>query len=532
MRRDEDDTLCFARAFWQVVQRAPEPTSAQASAGLASVNGSPPGPTGSSPLVPDRLTCQPTPGLSRLNTARGLRSTLGALLTLPGWNGPLYTVAMYPWIELTGASPFALRYSSLLCGLLAVPLTYVLGRRLLGSPVGLAGAALVALSPHLVWYSQEAKMYAAILALALLAIYALRRAVDQTSTVSKDFVRLRWWGLMVLATTLALYTHILMAQLIPLLVVLGLIWWPRMRQHRAGALVGLALLTLPYLPLLAWQGRTWLLPPGQATLFNIGRLDAMLEATLDAWGGHFVGEPWATLILIGLSLLALFGLTLVWLTDQEQQGQGGDSEGLLAGWREPAALLTWMFLPLLGIWLISARQPIFTHRYLVWAAPALYLSAAAGVAALLRLGRAGALAGAGLCLVVLLGDGRALVYQATQPIKPDFQAAAAYLERRYAAGDLIVFHLSYMADNYDYYFDGPFDGWGAPAPAGGWSESDVDVSMRTNTSGRSTVWLVLSESDMWDPRGLIKAWLDAHAVAPPEEQPFTHVSVFRYQLVQ
>jgi hypothetical protein len=297
-------------------------------------------------------------------------------------------------------------------------------------------------------------------------------------------------------------------------------------------LVALAALTLPYLPLLTWQARTWLLPPGQATLFRIGRLDAMLEATLDAWGGHFVGEPWATLILIGLSLLALFGLTQVWLTGYEPQGQGSDSTWLLAGWREPATLLSWMLLPLLGIWLISARQPIFTHRYLVWVAPAFYLSAAAGLAALVRVGRAGALAGAGLCLVVLLGDGRALVYQVTQPIKPDFQAAAAYLEGRYAPSDLIVFHLSYMADNFDYYFDGAFDGWGAPAPAGGWSEGDVDASMRANTNGRETVWLVLSESDMWDPNGLIKAWLDAHAVAPPEERPFTHVTVLRYQLAQ
>ena len=68
-----------------------------------------------------------------------------------------------------------------LFGVLAVPLTYILGRRLLGTMVGLVGALLVAISPHLVWYSQEAKMYSAVLALGLLAIYALRRALEPIS---------------------------------------------------------------------------------------------------------------------------------------------------------------------------------------------------------------------------------------------------------------------------------------------------------------------------------------------------------------
>jgi mannosyltransferase len=459
-----------------------------------------------------------------VDPSAGPWSTLRGLLTLPGWNGPLYTVAMRPWIGLTGNSPFALRYSSLLVGLLAAPLTYVLGRRSFEPAVGLVGGTLVAASPHLVWYSQEAKMYAVVLTLGLLAVYGLRRAIEKTSEVFRDFGSLRWWGVMVGATTLAVYCHVLAALLIPLEFVLGLIWWPRTRRHWRGALVALACLTLPYLPLLAWQARNWLRPAGQATLFTVGRLDVMLEATVNGWGGNFVGEPWATLVLLGLAPLALMGVAWAWLT--EGKLEGGDRDR----WREPVALLAWMFLPLLGIWLISARQPIFTNRYLVWAAPAFYLLAAAGFYALARLGRGGVLVAVALSLLILIGDGRALSHQATQPIKPDFRAAAEYLEERYKDGDLIVFHLSYMEENLEYYFGGEYDGWGAPAPAGGMSEEDVDFHMRSNTNGHRSVWLVLSEAEMWDPRGLVKAWMDAHAVAVPEEAVFAHVSVYRYQL--
>jgi mannosyltransferase len=505
MWRDEIDTYCFAVDFWEVLQRgaqgspAPAPQS-QMGAIATGMSG-----VGKDPHLASvtRLNCQPTPGLNRVNTARGLWIALQDLLTLPGWNGPLYTVAMRPWISLTGDSPFALRYSSLLFGVLAVPLSFVLGRRLLGKKVGLIGAMLVAMSPHLVWYSQEAKMYSLVLALGLLAIYALRRALvaEERSAV--------WWVVMVAATTFAIYTHILTALLIPLEIGLAAIWWSDTRRHWQGALIALALLTLPYLPLVVWQARSWFLPAGQATLFTNSRLDLMLETTFDGWAGNFITEPWATLVLIGLALLALFAVA--W------------------DWRASVALLVWIFLPLLGIWLISARQPIFTNRYLIWAAPAFYLLAAAGFAALSRFGRGGAVVGSVLLLVVLVGDARSLLHQAEQPIKPDFQAAAAYMEKHYQPQDLIVFHLSYMENNFDYYYEGKFNGWGAPAPAGGWSKDDIDAQMRTATTGHGTVWLVLSEAGMWDPQGLVKGWMDENGLVPPTEQVFSHVSVYRYQ---
>jgi hypothetical protein len=534
MWRDEIDTLCFALDFWEVLERAASPSKTESSLVEPSVSPTSQGQSGaaattlSSPL--NRTHCPPTPGLSRVDPTQGVLPAVRALLTLAGWNGPLYTVAMRPWIGLTGDSPFALRYSALLFGTLAVSLTYVMGRRLLGTPVGLVGALLVTFSPHLVWYSQEAKMYSAILILGLLAIYGLRRAVDQGSDGLGEAKSLGWWVVSVGATTLAIYTHILTALLIPLEVVLGLLWWPRTRRHWRGALIALACLTVPYLPLLAWQARNWLLPAGQATLFTIGRMNVMLEATFDGWAGNFVGEPWATIILAGLGLLALFGAAWVGLMGPEKETGERDDDQPAHTWRDILALLAWMFVPLVGIWLISARQPIFTNRYLIWAAPAFYLLVAAGCVAFTRLGRGGSLLAGALLVLVLAGDGRALLHQATQPIKPDFKSAAAYLEERYQNGDLIVFHLSYMENNFDYYYTGEFDGWGAPAPAGGMSEADVDAHMRANTNSHGNVWLVLSEAEMWDPQGLVKAWMDGHAAAPPEERVFAHVSVYRYQL--
>jgi len=54
-------------------------------------------------------------------------------------------------------SEAALRSLSLLAGLISIYLLYLLGRALLGAGVGLISAALLALSPFALYYSQEAR---------------------------------------------------------------------------------------------------------------------------------------------------------------------------------------------------------------------------------------------------------------------------------------------------------------------------------------------------------------------------------------
>ena len=174
-------------------------------------------------------------------------SELLGTFTRPGWNGPLYFALLRGWIALTGRTEFALRYFSLLAGVTAVALAFVLARRLSNRFAAFSCALLFALSPYFIWYSQETKMYALILALVTLAIYALRRAVGKGGAA--------WWATFVVATSLAVYCHILAALIIPVEMILALIWG--LEAHNGGwwkgALASFACLTLPYLPLLRWQ---------------------------------------------------------------------------------------------------------------------------------------------------------------------------------------------------------------------------------------------------------------------------------------
>ena len=96
-------------------------------------------------------------------------------------NPPLYHFLLYLWVGLTGSSVFALRFLSLVLGVLTVPLVYRLARLAFGELVGLLAALLCTISPFLVYYSQEARMYALATFSTTLSMLLLARIVSGQS---------------------------------------------------------------------------------------------------------------------------------------------------------------------------------------------------------------------------------------------------------------------------------------------------------------------------------------------------------------
>ncbi len=117
----------------------------------------------------------------------------------PELNPPLYF--LLAWIDerLFGTSVQALRLICLVTGVAVIPLTFLLGRLTVDDRAGLAGAALVSLSPFLVFYSSEARPYSLMLALTLVSTVALLKAIETD--------RVGYWALYAVASCAAMYTH-------------------------------------------------------------------------------------------------------------------------------------------------------------------------------------------------------------------------------------------------------------------------------------------------------------------------------------
>jgi len=453
----------------------------------------------------------------------------------PGQNGPLYFLLLRPWLGLAGQSEFALRFLSALFGVAAVPLAFCLARELFSSlpqaerdGISFLAALLAAVSPYLVWYGQEGKMYSLVVALSLASLYGYLVALRRN----------RWyhWLAYLAATTAAFYVHLIAALLIPAQVLIfALGSWDHRARYKPW-LLSLTALTLPYLPLLAWQ-----LPALRQVVDTGYRLFSPPEMLLSLLADYSLGVApsvtiWAVAFFVVLLAAGLFLLARI----------------PTAGRRRTAlwVLLCWLFVPLFAFFLLNLRRPMFTTRYLIFILPAYLLLLAAGVAAVGRLWRPLAL----LSLAALLAlNGLGLRSQVRTPLKADFRAATYYLVERLAPEDLVLFHIPYGRYSFDYYLDRWSDLHpGSPSPflpstAAGtgsgafyrWAEglytnagmtpAEAAQQMAGAAYGSEVVWLVATETSMWDERGLVQAWLDEHAALDAKAE-FTRVTVYRYLL--
>jgi mannosyltransferase len=75
-------------------------------------------------------------------------------------NPPLYYLAAWAWAKAFGTGEVGIRSLSALLGTATIPLAFLAAREAAGSRAGLICAAIVAVDPMLVWYSQEARSYA------------------------------------------------------------------------------------------------------------------------------------------------------------------------------------------------------------------------------------------------------------------------------------------------------------------------------------------------------------------------------------
>src|SRR4051812_14719092 len=73
---------------------------------------------------------------------------------------PLYYLIAWVWAKLFGTGEVGLRSLSALVGAATVPVAYLAGARLVTRRTGFVLAALTAVNPLLVWFSQEARAYA------------------------------------------------------------------------------------------------------------------------------------------------------------------------------------------------------------------------------------------------------------------------------------------------------------------------------------------------------------------------------------
>jgi 4-amino-4-deoxy-L-arabinose transferase-like glycosyltransferase len=137
---------------------------------------------------------------------------------------PGYFTVLWATVRTFGDSELALRLPSLFAATALVPMLYVAGKAMYDRATGLVAAGFAVVAPIVVWYSQEARMYAQLMLLATVAIWALYRALE-----SKQF---RYWFVYALAGAALAWTQYF--AFLPLVVFQGAIAVVAWQESRAG----------------------------------------------------------------------------------------------------------------------------------------------------------------------------------------------------------------------------------------------------------------------------------------------------------
>ncbi len=219
-------------------------------------------------------------------------------------NPPLYYVLSWGWAKAFGTGEVGLRSLTALFGAATVPVAYGIGRELTSNRAGLIAAAIVAVNPMLIWYSQEARSYAVLVFFVAVALLFFVRALR--SGKGRD---LSLWAL---ASALALCSHYFAAfavaiEAVWLLVALRRRWRLVLPALSAVFVVGLALLPLISAQVnpthIGWIDHS----PLSTRIFETG------AGFLAGETGHVIAEPpreryaLIPMVLIGMALL-LVGL--------------------------------------------------------------------------------------------------------------------------------------------------------------------------------------------------------------------------------
>lgn len=448
---------------------------------------------------------------------------------------PLYYLLLKGWTGLVGFSETGVRSLSVLQGTLLVAVIAAVTRTLFNRRVALLAALLVAFNPFLIWYAQEARMYAQAALFSALTVWAfLQMTSSQKSVVSSQndthhtsritphaSHSILPASLFTLFALAGLYTHLYTGFLLPALGLWLVLSYPRRRRlWLVFVLCGLVI-ALVFAPLAL---ATWRFS-GEATpgdpLADLGQHAWWLLQAFTLWKAPL--PSWLQIIIpAAVSLFALIAYAP--RTTYHALSLASHLSPTLASSpprlpypRLLASLLLTSPFAIASFLLLRNHLAFFGERYFIVMVPWLLLLAAVGADRMgewanqrmashltIRHSPFAILSSILLLLLTLLP----LPGQWTIPAaKEAWRQSVAYLAEHAAPNHGILIHPDWVRYPFQYYFRGPGQTYAAfsnvsPATA-------LDGPLQGVVGTHPVIWLIQSHLDGPDPNRLVEQWFAA-----------------------
>ena len=342
---------------------------------------------------------------------------------------PLYFSVLWVDTRIFGFGPLAVRVPSIVAGTLIVPVAYLAGKACLDRRAGYLAAALATVAPLMVWYSQEARMYAFYMLFALVALWAQVRCIQDG--------RWRYWAAFVLSSAALFYNEYFgLMQVAAQVSAFVVILWsqrrtPRARRLLLRALVSAGCLLLLVAPLVPYAYQQFSRSAGHplngvAPAAGSGGSSLSIYSILALFNWAILGYH-STAVMADLNALwpAIMLIVLLML------GRGLHS---------PTALVAWCIAVPFAVLFAAGlyQRNLFDIRYAASVVPLLVLLGSILVVRMTRRVLTAVVATGLLVAVSLI----ALVdqqYDWGNPRLFDFNHSVAWVVHRYRPGDVIAY---------------------------------------------------------------------------------------------
>ena len=367
-------------------------------------------------------------------------SALGSAIAHDGGNMSGYYLLLHFLIAAFGNGLLVIRFPSAVASIASVALIGLIGLRLFNRRAAFAAGLLSAVSLSVVFWAQNARGYAPMVAFVcagFLAFISLARPAEELPAAGAPPAQgseRRHWIAYVLFMTLGVYSSFVAVLVVPAQLLL-LVRRRGLALRFVLALGAVAGLCLPLALLALNRGSSqlfWVPRPTQEIETQV--LQSLTSAGLEP---SFHNTLTTTTLLVATIALVLGVVALIgWRARRAAGGQWGG-----------ITILAWLLVPVLIAWLASyVIQPVFVPRNLLMCVPPGALLLGLGFSDP-RLPRALALAGL-IALVVL----RALQVAASYGVSPEpWGQSTSYVLARARPGDCVAFYPADSRMAFQYY---------------------------------------------------------------------------------
>lgn len=335
-------------------------------------------------------------------------------------NMSLYYALLRGWLYF-GDSEAKIRSLSVIASVGAVIAIYFLGRRLFGRNAGAIAAILLALNVFHIRYAQEARCYALLSLMVILASHCFVSAIESSSW--------KKWLLYAALMAAAVYLHFFAIFVLGAHFIAAIVWRrPIPWRKLAVSAAFFAILIYPIVAFLRANANNhqldWVKFPTWHEFY-----DSMV---------FFTGQGGAVLLWFSVALVVAGMALLVVETRKAPTSNATFSLGML---------ILWLLLPIAALLGISLVKPLFVVRYIMLSLPALALVLARVLTVITPKWRIAAF----LVLIIFSVRGVREYYSSIPRDPEDWRSAAQFYVDHVQPGDAVFFNAGPALAVFDYY---------------------------------------------------------------------------------